>query len=582
MRLWRKRHINKSGNRANLTFGAMWLAHHVFVSRVPLLFLCRAIMQPQHTKKLKRVSVFQNKPLTGFFTPQTTKCGIQHHNAPKLPVFFSFLLFQFPFTIFNSFSHSPSSSSSSSTMGLSPKHTPRSPSYLFPYVIALSLFSLTALLLYKVDDVVSRTGTVVGHNLEPTPWHVFPHKPFDEEEPLQKRAYKIIHCSYLTCRYAAAAEGGERRLSGGSARVEKCPSFFSAIRRDLEPWAATRISRGHVAAAKRYAAFRVVIVEGKVFVDWYFACVQSRAMFTLWGLLQLLKRYPGMVPDVDLMFDCMDKPSINRTEHQSMPLPLFRYCTTKEHFDIPFPDWSFWGWSEINIRPWQEEFPDIKRGSLAVSWKDKFPRAYWKGNPDVSSPIRTELLNCNHSRKWGAQIMRQDWEEAARSGFKESKLSDQCIYRYKIYAEGYAWSVSLKYILSCGSVALIISPQYEDFFSRGLIPKQNFWPIDPFDLCPSIKHAVQWGNEHPDEAEALGKRGQDFMQNLNMDRVYDYMFHLISEYAKLQDFKPTPPSGALEVCSESVLCYADEKQRTFLRKTTAFPSRDPPCTLRPA
>ena len=92
------------------------------------------------------------------------------------------------------------------------------------------------------------------------------------------------------------------------------------------------------------AAFRVVIVGGKLFVDWYYACVQSRAMFTIWGILQLLRRYPGLVPDVDLMFDCMDKPTVLKSEHQNMPLPLFRYCTTKEHFDIPFPDWSFWGW----------------------------------------------------------------------------------------------------------------------------------------------------------------------------------------------------------------------------------------------
>lgn len=71
--------------------------------------------------------------------------------------------------------------------------------------------------------------------------------------------------------------------------------------------------------------------------------------------------------------------------------------------------------------------------------------------------------------------------------------------RYKIYAEGYAWSVSLKYILSCGSLPLIITPQYEDFFSRGLIPKKNYWPISPFNLCPSIKFAVDWGNAHPSE-----------------------------------------------------------------------------------
>lgn len=72
-------------------------------------------------------------------------------------------------------------------------------------------------------------------------------------------------------------------------------------------------------------------------------------------------------------------------------------------------------------------------------------------------------------------------------------------YRYKIYAEGYAWSVSLKYILSCDSVALLIAPQYEDFFSRGLVPEHNFWPVDPLKLCPSIKYAVEWGNQHLEE-----------------------------------------------------------------------------------
>lgn len=509
--------------------------------------------------------------------PQLTACATQHHNhnAPKQHFFFFFLIVFFLQLLFH---YSQFLSSSNMAKPISSKHTPRTPTYLIPCVLALSLFSLTALLLYKVDDVVSRTGTVVGHNLEPTPWHVFPHKPFDEENR-QQRAYKIIQCSYLSCRYSAENGGERRKVPAG---VEDCPDFFRAIGRDLAPWSESRISKAHVAAAQRYAAFRVVIIEGKMFVDWYYACVQSRAMFTVWGLLQLLKRYPGMIPDVDLMFDCMDKPSVNRTEHEAMPLPLFRYCTTKEHFDIPFPDWSFWGWPEINIRPWHEEFPDIKQGSQAVSWKNKLPRAYWKGNPDVASPIRTELLNCNHSRKWNAQIMRQDWGEAARSGFKQSKLSDQCNHRYKIYAEGYAWSVSLKYILSCGSVALIISPHYEDFFSRGLIPSQNFWLVDPLNLCPSIKYAVDWGNEHPNEAEAIGKRGQDFMESLSMDRIYEYMFHLISEYSKLQDFKPSPPSTALEVCVDSVLCYADEKQRMFLKKSTTFPSQNPPCNFKPA
>jgi hypothetical protein len=36
------------------------------------------------------------------------------------------------------------------------------------------------------------------------------------------------------------------------------------------------------------------------------------------------------------------------------------------------------------------------------------------------------------------------------------------------------------------------------------------------------------------------------------------------------------------VCPESLLCLADDKQRQFLEKSTAFTSQAPPCTLQPA
>ncbi|KAF9593531.1 hypothetical protein IFM89_024024 [Coptis chinensis] len=95
----------------------------------------------------------------------------------------------------------------------------------------------------------------------------------------------------------------------------------------------------------------------------------------------LLRRYPGMVPDVDLMFDCMDKPVVNRLSMGVEP--------------------------ETNLEHWDEEFGSIKQGSHATNWMKKWSHAYWKGNADVSSPVRTELLRCNHSMQWGSQIMRQ-------------------------------------------------------------------------------------------------------------------------------------------------------------------------------
>ena len=68
--------------------------------------------------------------------------------------------------------------------------------------------------------------------------------------------------------------------------------------------------------------------------------------------------------------------------------------------------------------------------------------------------------------------------------------------RYKIYIEGRSWSVSEKYILACDAMTLYINSKYHDFFSRGLIPLQHYWPISDTAECKSLKFAVEWGNNH--------------------------------------------------------------------------------------
>lgn len=68
--------------------------------------------------------------------------------------------------------------------------------------------------------------------------------------------------------------------------------------------------------------------------------------------------------------------------------------------------------------------------------------------------------------------------------------------RYKIYVEGWAWSVSEKYILACDSPTLYINPHYYTFFSRGMTPLEHFWPIRETNKCRSLKFGVEWGNHH--------------------------------------------------------------------------------------
>ncbi|KAL5098875.1 hypothetical protein RYX36_003202 [Vicia faba] len=244
-----------------------------------------------------------------------------------------------------------------------------------------------------------------------------------------------------------------------------CPEYFRWIHEDLKPWKEKGISREMVENAKKTAHFRLVVKNGKGYVENYRESIQTRSVFTIWGILQLLRRYPGKVADMEMMFDCNDKPVVpvglydgpNVAGPGPGPPPVFGYCVDRWTRDIVFPDWSFWGWPEINIRPWEHVLKEIKKGNEKVKW---------------------------------------DWIQESKQGFNNSNLADQCTYRYKVYIEGYGWSVSEKYILACDSPTLFVKPRYYDFFTRSLQPLQHYWPIKENDKCKSIKHAVDWGNNN--------------------------------------------------------------------------------------
>ncbi|KAA8516027.1 hypothetical protein F0562_019206 [Nyssa sinensis] len=345
---------------------------------------------------------------------------------------------------------------------------------------------------------------------------------------------------------------------------QTCPDYFRWIHEDLRHWKETGITKEMVERARRTAHFRLVILNGK-----------------------LLRWYPGRLPNLEMMFDCDDRPTIQSKDFRrpnSGPPPLFRYCSDGWSLDIVFPDWSFWGWAETNIRPWRNVLKDIKEGNKRIKWEERVPLAYWRGNPHVA-PARADLMKCNVTAKddWNTLLYVQDWNKESKQGYKESNLEDQCTHRYKIYIEGWAWSVSEKYILACNSPTLLITPRFYDFFIRGMAPLHHYWPIRDNDKCKSLKFAVEWGNNHSAKAQAIGEAASSYIQeDLQMDYVYDYMFHLLNEYAKLLKFKPAIPSKAVELCPERMACGEEGNWKKFMVESLVeSPTDTIPCTLAP-
>ncbi|KAF7148903.1 hypothetical protein RHSIM_Rhsim03G0184900 [Rhododendron simsii] len=289
-----------------------------------------------------------------------------------------------------------------------------------------------------------------------------------------------------------------------------------------------RDHEGHGAEGKKTANFRLVIVDGRAYMERYVRAFQNRDVFTVWGILQLLRRYPGKILDLDLMFDCVDWPVVKAVDYSApnatAPPLLFRYCRDDATLDIVFPNWSFWGWAEINIKPLEGLLEELKEGNKRKRWMDREAYAYWKGNTVVAA-TRVDLLKCNISDKqgWGARLYNQDWIKETREGYKQSNLASQCMHRYKIYIEGSAWS-----------------------------------------------------------AQEIGKAASDFIQeDLQMDNVY-YMFHLLSEYAKLMRYKPTIPKRAIEICSGKLACPTIGSQKKFIMESMVKgPTDMRPCNMPP-
>uniref|UniRef100_A0A803NBG1 Glycosyl transferase CAP10 domain-containing protein n=1 Tax=Chenopodium quinoa TaxID=63459 RepID=A0A803NBG1_CHEQI len=85
--------------------------------------------------------------------------------------------------------------------------------------------------------------------------------------------------------------------------------------------------------------------------------------------------------------------------------PQFHYCGDDSTYDIVFPDWSFWGWPEINIKPWVPLLKDFKEGNLVKNWTSREPYAFWKGNVYIGP--RRELKKCNSTNDWNVVIVKQ-------------------------------------------------------------------------------------------------------------------------------------------------------------------------------
>ncbi|KAK3284861.1 hypothetical protein CYMTET_7512, partial [Cymbomonas tetramitiformis] len=291
----------------------------------------------------------------------------------------------------------------------------------------------------------------------------------------------------------------------------------------------------------------------------------SRVWYWMWGLLELLERFPGQVPDVDITMQVEDTPKVERVvvlkppkggpkqhipytlgDMKNPPPIIFSAARNPGTIDLLWPLWTMWGEDIPGTGPktggfhdpaWEGLLPKIIEAGRSTPWTErKHKNAFWRGAARTSG-LRDTLIACS-----GKPEFRVD-ASSVQHKTKEGKpigALDRVGHQYLVYMDGRTFSSAMLPMIPTGALLLFPESPFETLHSRAFRNAGHYLPIDKHaeHLC---HNSVEWAEAHPAEAAAKSKAALDWAdQNLRMEKVYEYMLHMLQAYAKLQKFKPKP------------------------------------------
>ena len=113
----------------------------------------------------------------------------------------------------------------------------------------------------------------------------------------------------------------------------------------------------------------------------------------LMALLKIIDRFRDEIPDVDVVFQPMDRAKVVRPKHpdrtEVLPLVL-SFGVHPEFLDVGIPDPSFWSWPEMDIKSQWTLLGDAD----VLPWGQKQSSAFWRGGVSRHQALRSRLVSC--------------------------------------------------------------------------------------------------------------------------------------------------------------------------------------------
>jgi hypothetical protein len=199
----------------------------------------------------------------------------------------------------------------------------------------------------------------------------------------------------------------------------------------------------------------------------------------------------------------------------AQPWRSYAFCTADGYLDVPVPDFVFGGWPEVGIDDYDETCWAVQ---AAGDEPAQLPVTGWIGSVQTH-PVREVLLRLGQEHPDLLDASQVDWVPgpavgALRSAGGNSLTLDAQARRWSalLDVEGKGYSGRLKLLLHSGRPVLVQDRPWREWFWDSLVPMEHYVPVRR-DLSDLVTQA-RWVQQHPQEAEEIGRAGQKLAQQL--------------------------------------------------------------------
>lgn len=330
-------------------------------------------------------------------------------------------------------------------------------------------------------------------------------------------------------------------------RANSPPAWALAqLKEDFAPFQSKKITREMLDemmqkdAAQKGAAFlvRYQIKNNRVSMSCYDNAHPHGHMEDVRKALELLTQCTTL-PDLDFVLCVGDGPTI-----RDLPAPLFAFAKNcSDNGVVLIPDYEALTKAEFFLS-------HIKEGGKKYPWKQKFPKAVWRGATSgavvngenflalprsqvVAQSLRLpHLIDARYNHLCQCENPEEIRNKYPQFFGKLMKIYKHLQYKYQILVDGNTCAYSRAYwqLFSNCLIFKHTSPNVQWFY-KGLEPNVHYIPLRAD--CSDLAEKIEWAIQHDEEAQKISQNAHHFAKkNLMPEDIYYYLYLALTEYAK--------------------------------------------------